>query len=342
MPSPDVQIAADLIRSGKRDLARQMLDSLLQENPDDVDAWLCMSLVAKSPVEKKACLESALELDPGNRYAQEQMDRLPRHSEGGALQAAEPPANQDVLEQAVAAIKAGDKALGDRLLRQVLSVDPRNVWALLWLTKCTVDPYAIADLYQQALSIDPENPHAQKGAELYRKYARHSLEASQGPPSPPGDLLPTQFEPSPPVARAPSNRNLWIALGVCGIIILGALAVIFGPKAFRAPAPDPVASLRAMALSLPSVERCAIGEGIHDVAYDVQKTQSLVSPIVGTISGKWTLELVTSFVVTLAYQDGIWVPKSVEGLDYYSSGTIKPLDDVTKLIILHCVEATLH
>lgn len=207
MPSRDVQIAADLIRCGKPDLARQILDSLLKTNPDDVDAWLCMSLLAKSPVAKRACLESALELDPDNRYARDQMDRLPPHSEGGPSQTAEPPMNQDVLEQqAVAAIKASDKALGERLLVQVLHADPCNVLAILWLTKCTADPYRIAGLYQQALSIEPDNPHAQKGAELYRKYARHSTEASQGPPSPQRDLLPTQFERVGAEPAASSSR----------------------------------------------------------------------------------------------------------------------------------------
>jgi hypothetical protein len=142
----------------------------------------------------------------------------------------ESPANKDLLERAVAAIKAGDKSLGERLLRQVLSTDPNNVWALLWLTKCSSDSYRIAELYQRVLRIEPENPHAKKGVELYRKYIRESRGSEGRHPFPEGDLSPSQFEPSSPGAPAPSNRNLKIALAVCVILLLGSLAALIGPK----------------------------------------------------------------------------------------------------------------
>jgi len=147
-----------------------------------------------------------------------------------------PTPNRQLLEQAVAAIKAGDKALGEHLLMQVLQAEPRNVLALLWLTKCTADPHRIAELYQQALSIEPGNPHAQKGTKLYRNYARKVPRSTQSPPSPQRDLSPSQLGPSISAARAPSNRNLLTALGICAILLLGGVAAFL---AFARPSAEP-------------------------------------------------------------------------------------------------------
>ena len=78
---------------------------------------------------------------------------------------------KDLLDQAAHAIRQGDTARGEQLLRVVLADNPRNVLALLWLTKCTEDPVRRASLFEKALFIEPQNPHALKGVEHYRRFS---------------------------------------------------------------------------------------------------------------------------------------------------------------------------
>jgi hypothetical protein len=85
-----------------------------------------------------------------------------------------------------------------------------------------------------------------------------------------------------------------------------------------------------------------------DMAYDVQKTESLVSPYVGIITGHYQqrdngrLEYDAKFKVTMAYQDGKWVLKDIDGAGtiYYGSGLgseTKPLMESTITLIKRCV-----
>jgi len=80
--------------------------------------------------------------------------------------------NKAILDEAATAIRQGKTHLGEALLRKVLTSEPDNVLALLWLTKCTEDPHQRFKLFQQVLSIDPNNSHGLKGIKLYRKYGR--------------------------------------------------------------------------------------------------------------------------------------------------------------------------
>jgi hypothetical protein len=127
--------------------------------------------------------------------------------------------NAELLDQAAAAIKRGDVARGEQVLHSVLNSEPRNVLALLWMTRCTDDPYRKAALFQRALQIEPQDPHAIKGVELYRRYIGHA------------DDLPSMAPQSEGLGQAvrhlkPTRRRPGRTIGLVGAASLLALALI--------------------------------------------------------------------------------------------------------------------
>ena len=59
------------------------------------------------------------------------------------------------LQQAIAAIKSGDKATGQQLLAQVVNADPQNEAAWLWLASTLDDPQEKKECLQKVLQINP-------------------------------------------------------------------------------------------------------------------------------------------------------------------------------------------
>ncbi|HMR65794.1 MAG TPA: hypothetical protein PKE64_17440, partial [Anaerolineae bacterium] len=67
------------------------------------------------------------------------------------------------LDEAIAAIKAGDKVTGRRILADILQADLENADAWLWLA-AAVDTDAERRKYlQRVLEIEPEHPAARRG-----------------------------------------------------------------------------------------------------------------------------------------------------------------------------------
>jgi hypothetical protein len=70
---------------------------------------------------------------------------------------------ESMLQQAMAAVNAGDLVQGRALLESVLEQDPNNDWAWVWLSGCVEDPLQRRICLQQALKANPENPAALDG-----------------------------------------------------------------------------------------------------------------------------------------------------------------------------------
>ncbi len=83
----------------------------------------------------------------------------------------------ETLEQAIAAIRAGDKNTGGQLLNQVLQTDPRNETAWLWMTAVVGSDEERRKILEYVLSINPDN-----------ETARNSLAKLKPPASPATDV----------------------------------------------------------------------------------------------------------------------------------------------------------
>lgn len=70
----DLAIAA--IRSGRREEGRQLLNLLIQQNPNDDKAWLWMSSVVETDEQRARCLYHVLAIDPNSQIARRGLQLL--------------------------------------------------------------------------------------------------------------------------------------------------------------------------------------------------------------------------------------------------------------------------
>ena len=65
-------------RQGRRTEARRLLQAVLERDDSNELAWMWMASVVDTPRERRVCLETVLELNPGSQRARQELDRLNR------------------------------------------------------------------------------------------------------------------------------------------------------------------------------------------------------------------------------------------------------------------------
>ncbi|MFW6097213.1 MAG: hypothetical protein ACOC9Z_04020 [Chloroflexota bacterium] len=107
--------ALEAAKSGNQDEARVMLAEYLRREPDNVPAWVLLSKLAKSPVQKAAFLRKVLDIDPDHAYARQALEELGQAPAPVVNAAAEPPAEEapeeEVSEQPAAQEPAPEPVL---------------------------------------------------------------------------------------------------------------------------------------------------------------------------------------------------------------------------------------
>lgn len=71
-----LDLAISAIRSGRKEEGRQLLNLLIQQNPNDERAWLWMSSVVTTAEQKARCLYHVLAIDPDNALARKGLQLL--------------------------------------------------------------------------------------------------------------------------------------------------------------------------------------------------------------------------------------------------------------------------
>ncbi len=71
-----LQSGIDAAEAGQKNKARSLLTDVAEADPANVEAWVWLSQVVDSLEDKAACLENILTLDPGNEFAQSELDRV--------------------------------------------------------------------------------------------------------------------------------------------------------------------------------------------------------------------------------------------------------------------------
>lgn len=121
---------------------------------------------------------------------------------------------EDLLRQAISAIKEGDKARGRQLLIQVLEQDPKNETAWLWMSKCVAPYEHKKECFNRVLRINPNNPYALEGLKR--------LEISKS-----NATVPKLSQPIPS-SKYPKKKktNTVLLASIFGIILLCSLPCI--------------------------------------------------------------------------------------------------------------------
>jgi tetratricopeptide (TPR) repeat protein len=63
-------------KAGEKDKARRLLEQVVEADPDNETAWLWLSAVVETRVERIRCLETALEINPANQDAKMALEWL--------------------------------------------------------------------------------------------------------------------------------------------------------------------------------------------------------------------------------------------------------------------------
>jgi hypothetical protein len=119
----------------------------------------------------------------------------------------------ELLEEAIAAIKADDYVQGRQLLETVTREDPNNERAWLWMSQVAESDEKRLLCLQKILALNPDHAVAKLGVEWLRTHSPELKAAIE-------ELTREQLQPPPP------GRN-WLAvvLGVVGLLaLLGTLA----------------------------------------------------------------------------------------------------------------------
>lgn len=78
-----------------------------------------------------------------------------------------------ILQQAISAIKSGDRATGQKLLLSFVKANPNHETALLWLSVTTDDITKKQQCFERVLTINPNNEAAKRGlAELQKRVSQ--------------------------------------------------------------------------------------------------------------------------------------------------------------------------
>ncbi len=102
---------------------------------------------------------------------------------------------QDLLQQAIAAARAGQKEEARRLLVQVLKANPRNETAWLWMSAVVETPAERIHCLKQVLAINPQNEMAHRGL---RALGALETPAPASPSTAPAAASAPAISPPPP------------------------------------------------------------------------------------------------------------------------------------------------
>ena len=133
------------------------------------------------------------------------------------------------LRRAIAAVKAGDKVAGRRLLAEVIRDDPRNETAWLWMSAALDSDQQRRTCLERVLAINPGNATAQQGLARLGSTLQPPALSSPGTPPEPAALL---AEPALPKARqalpsvGQAHRARVVLPGWSLLIALGATIVV--------------------------------------------------------------------------------------------------------------------
>ena len=160
-----------------------------------------------------------------------------------------------LMRAAIAAARRGDRALARRCFRQIVSLDPSNEAAWLWLAGLSENPRASLAYLSRVLEINPQNERAKAGL----RWARHRLPARiAAPPSavmaaPPSPLRTVDRGAFPgEKRRITRNHGLaWVMVALLAVALLGVgmtLVALDAPQAVLAallPTATPTATATA-------------------------------------------------------------------------------------------------
>ncbi|MFC1879144.1 lamin tail domain-containing protein [Chloroflexota bacterium] len=146
--------AYDLIKSGDKLAARNLLGTYLKAQPDDEDGWTLLYYCVSRPQQKRQCLERVLQINPQNQKARQALAKLDAGGESpvsdrlndspSTAEASTPPDPQDVSPASSTASKPG----APNILR----------WILIALAGIVIAVFSLLIIYTRPTWLQSQAP----------------------------------------------------------------------------------------------------------------------------------------------------------------------------------------
>lgn len=197
MAQNTVNEAIQALKAGEKAEARGMLMAILNDEPQNEDAWLVLSAAVDEPERKRQCLETVLEINPDNEVARRGLGRL------------QPPAEQ--IEEAAAEAPAPPDAV------VAAATDPQPA------EPAPAEPVTFADEEEEVDDAGAVPTFEQKTPE---REAEAPMEAAATAPAPPDAIA--EAETPPPdaeddaadIARSSSRRMVTLFAAIVAVLLI--------------------------------------------------------------------------------------------------------------------------
>ena len=250
------QSAAQLVRqgaaaaqAGDTERAERLLRQAIDEDDENVGAWLWLSGVVPTVEEQRACLQQALLLDPNSQVARDSLAHLRRASA------------ERLLQEGIASARAGERETARGLLAQAVEPDSCNPTAWLWLSGVMPDEESQRACLGRVLALEPDNALAQAGlARLETHRFEESVEPTESAQSQQGARSVARPSGRSSTGRPFASSRYARSLSMAGAALLVIGLMLGGPALaeFAVSRPQPA----QMARSLPSpVSASDAGDG---------------------------------------------------------------------------------
>ncbi len=264
----------------------------------------------------------------------------------------------EVLINAINLIKAGRKVEAQKILEPYIVSNPHNVHAWIWEAETQDTIAKKIRVLETCLRYNPDEQQIKRALSLLKTNEGSSKIGEQKsiPDLPQGitkENLPSneasassslnQINSVNTRTSSKLSKNIFLKVGiVLAIIVFLCVAAIVALQLFGKQSTAALtASLRAKALIMPNHANCT-RFSFSNLSYDVRRTDSLVSPYMGIISGSFDDKgLKFDSTITLAYQNNKWIPTNADtsSLDLYMSNNLdRDLLIAAGNLLLTCLE----
>lgn len=273
----------DALNMGQKEKAHSLFMQIVERDKHNEMAWLWLSGTVDTDEDRHICLKNVLVINPDSEVAQRGLEKLQGGSQGSSSgsdaatrkkEAELRPIKETrtvrsrttsgkeetttdkvtaLLQQAVAAIKNGEKERGEHLLWKIIEQDENNEIAWLWMARCMTGYRVKRECFERVLEINPNNEFAKEG--LRKLDALDILSEAKSSPTT------VQHKKKPGENRAEKKGGLGAAGWGCLIIILLAvLGTCLGDQASSPPTPT-VSSYEKQA-AIRTVQEYEASEGV--------------------------------------------------------------------------------
>jgi hypothetical protein len=143
----NINQAVNLIKAGRREEARALIEDVLDQKPDDPRAWAVLYQLTDTYDEKVFALKQVLRWKPEDTWATQNLAQLD---------------DKEALQRAIQHAKEGRREKALSLVDQVLSHDSENAGAWFLKAKYAKNPESAVKSLNQVLRISPRDKRAKK------------------------------------------------------------------------------------------------------------------------------------------------------------------------------------